>query len=189
MKLFFLLSASKLNVFLKLSPILVSLLAFPLPASTEELCNAKIASADCQPAKIAKRIQAVDMTGVWDMKITTNKRVRSNGFIDRSNEGYESVIEIMQVGNTLSLKGIGTRGLTRGIASACQQSIGEGTIQGNQVTFTLINSDSCCPGEGVKVVGKIDAQGVFKYELKPIRIPKGQCTMYYGQGFAVKRRA
>jgi len=188
MKSFFSSRMSKLNVLMMALTLSMPILNFSLIASAQKSCITTLrGEVVCGNPTNQQGSIPIDLTGVWDFESIYKKSVTSNGFINNVTEHFETVVEINSTGDTFTGKGLGVKS---NINNPCLDPVINGTVKGHEVNFTTIypSSSSCCPNEGGIFTGQIDSQGVLRGKTKPIRIPHGNCTIYYGGATTATKR-
>jgi hypothetical protein len=149
----------------------------PSPSSSSSASTSK-------PAPIVKASSSVNLTGVWDLKFTANKTVGSDGFINDLNGFAEYVVEFNSVGNIITGKVLGARGL---VGDICSDAVINGNIDGRKVNYTMQYTGLCCSNGKEIFKGELNSQGLLKGEFKPAKIPTNNCNLWYGTVIATKR--
>jgi hypothetical protein len=126
------------------------------------------------------------IVGVWDFELDVTHVVARDGFVKKERHFYEWVIRFRRNGNELTGDLIGGKG-SRG-EGVCADAAIEGSINGRSVQFTVTYQGPCCKDEQMVFAGELDEDGTsLTGKLKPVDIPKSNCSLAYANVKATKR--
>lgn len=126
---------------------------------------------------------AIDMTGLWTWELNANRQIDSNGSISAINSTGTTLATFESNGKNLTGKFMGVEG------NLCAQADIKGEIDGNQVSWLVQYTGSCCLNAEMTYSGTINQDtmtiiGTFEPVGRP---PSSSCSLWWGTFLQAKK--
>lgn len=138
------------------------------------------------PSSSPLPLPELDLSGIWDFTTVISQTIDASGFIRPISSSGRSVIRLTQTGEIITGELLGAEGNLGD--RTCSAANILGTIQGENVMWTLQFEGSCCGGNQIDYTGTtdIDRNNLIGY-IRPVDVPIGSCILGYASFVATKR--
>lgn len=124
---------------------------------------------------------ALTLDGYWDLEVHVNRIINSSAQISNANSKYNISILLAQEGTKLTGEYLGASG------RACREAKINGEVQGNQISWIIHYTGSCCRDAEMQFEGRVSlGDDTLEGNLTPIGVPVN-CNIWWADVTASKR--
>jgi hypothetical protein len=125
------------------------------------------------------QVNSQPLSGYWTLEVEVTKRTNQTIFFRRN---YQILVYLEQDGRELSGEFIET------IGNICDDATLSGTIDGNEVIWTVLYQGTCCGGAITKFEGVRVSSDRIEGTVTPTENRPGGCTLWWANAIANRGR-